>query len=42
MLELGLGTKKELLEDDDENGKNINLDNNINKKKKGKCYGGQK
>ena len=39
MLELGLGQKKESLEDDDENGQNISLINNTKKKKK--CCGGQ-
>ena len=42
MIELGLGQKKESLEDDDENPQNITLSESTNKKKKKKCCGGQK
>ena len=42
MIDLGLGQKKESLEDDDENPQNITLSESTNKKKKKKCCGGQK
>ena len=41
MIDLGLGQKKESLEDDDENPQNITLSESTNKKKKKKCCGGQ-
>ena len=37
MLELGLGQKKESLEEEDENAHNVTLNESINKKKKSKC-----
>ena len=37
MLELGLGQKKESLEEEDENAQNVTLNESINKKKKSKC-----
>ena len=41
MLELGLGQKKELLEEEEENSQNITLNESVNRKQKAKCCGGK-